>query len=95
MSQAAGRTLDLLETIANSSRPLRLMELVETTGVDKSTATRLLRFLQERTLIRRDPATKCYAVGPGLLSLSAVAIRSAPASERISPGADSGRRAGR
>jgi DNA-binding IclR family transcriptional regulator len=85
MSQAAGRTIDLLEAIASSSRPLRLMELVASTGVDKSTATRLLRFLQERTLIRRDPDTKCYAVGPGLLSLSAIAMRSSDLPELAGP----------
>jgi DNA-binding IclR family transcriptional regulator len=85
MSQAAGRTIDLLEAVASSSRPLRLMELVATTGVDKSTATRLLRFLQERTLIRRDPETKCYAVGPGLLSLSAIAVRSSDLPELAAP----------
>jgi DNA-binding IclR family transcriptional regulator len=74
MSQVAARTLDLLETIAGSPRPLRLMELVESTGVDKSTATRLLGFLQERGLIGRDPVTRRYVIGAGLLSLSAVAM---------------------
>ncbi|HKE81915.1 MAG TPA: IclR family transcriptional regulator [Solirubrobacteraceae bacterium] len=75
MSQTAARTLDLLELIAGSSRPLKLMELAGATGIDKSTTARLLGFLEERTLIQRQPATKGYGVGPGLLSLSAAAMR--------------------
>ena len=64
MSQTAARTLDLLEQIAGSSRPLKLMELAGATGLDKSTAARLLGFLEERALIQRQPATKGYGVGP-------------------------------
>ena len=85
MSQVAGRTLDLLEQIASSPQPLRLMELAERTGIDKSTALRLLAFLEERMLIRREPETRRYVVGPGLLSLSAVALRSSNLPEYAAP----------
>jgi DNA-binding IclR family transcriptional regulator len=85
MSQTAARTLDLLEQIAGSSRPLKLMELAGATGLDKSTAARLLGFLEERSLIQRQPATKGYGVGPGLLSLSAAAMRSSDLPELAGP----------
>ena len=85
MSQTAARTLDLLEQIAGSSRPLKLMELAGATGIDKSTAARLLGFLEERALIQRQPATKGYDVGPGLLSLSVAAMRSSDLPETAGP----------
>lgn len=85
MSQTAARTLDLLEQIAGSSRPLKLMELAGATGIDKSTAARLLCFLEDRALIQRQPVTKGYGVGPGLLSLSAAAMRSSDLPELAGP----------
>ena len=85
MSQTAARTLDLLEQVAASERPLKLMELAGATGIDKSTAARLLGFLEERALIQRQPASREYGVGPGLLSLSAAAMRSSDLPELASP----------
>jgi DNA-binding IclR family transcriptional regulator len=85
VSQTAARTLDLLEQIAGSSRPLKLMELAGATGIDKSTAARLLCFLEDRALIQRQPVTKGYGVGPGLLSLSAAAMRSSDLPELAGP----------
>ncbi|HEU4656054.1 MAG TPA: IclR family transcriptional regulator [Capillimicrobium sp.] len=85
MSQVAARAFDLLEQIASSPEPLRLMDLVERTGIDKSTASRLLEFLESRSLIRRDPRTKRYLVGHGLLSLSSVALRSSDLAEFATP----------
>jgi DNA-binding IclR family transcriptional regulator len=85
MSQVAARAFDLLEQIASSPQPLRLMELAERTGIDKSTASRLLDFLEGRSLIRRDTDTKRYVVGPGLLSLSTVALRSTDLAEFAAP----------
>lgn len=52
------------------------MEVVEQTALDKSTASRLLGFLQKRQLITRDALTKRYSVGPALLSLAAVTLQS-------------------
>lgn len=76
MSQAAARAFELLERVARSSEPLGLMEIVEQTGLDKSTASRLLGFLQERQLVTRDVVSKRYSVGPAMLSLAAVTLQS-------------------
>ncbi|HKO27964.1 MAG TPA: IclR family transcriptional regulator [Solirubrobacteraceae bacterium] len=74
MSQTAGRALDLLEHIAWSEESLALAELTVAVGIDKTTASRLLKFLQDRMLITRDPRSKRYSVGPRLLGLSAAAM---------------------
>lgn len=75
MPQTAERTFDLLEQVARSEAPLGLMELAGETGIDKSTAARLLGFLEQRTLVAREPATKKYTVGTGLILLSTLALR--------------------
>lgn len=85
MSQVAARAFDLLEQVASSPEPLRLMELAERTGIDKSTASRLLDFLEGRMLVRRDPETKRYLAGRGLLALSTASLRSSDLAEFVAP----------
>jgi DNA-binding IclR family transcriptional regulator len=77
MSQVADRAFSILEQVARSEQPLGLMELASRLDTDKSAAMRSLAFLEERGLLRRDAGTKKYRIGPGLLSLSAIAIRKA------------------
>ncbi len=85
MSQVATRAFELLEEVASSPEPLRLMELAERTGIDKSTASRLLDFLEGRALVRRDPETKRYFAGRGLLALSTATLRSSDLTEIVAP----------
>jgi IclR family acetate operon transcriptional repressor len=75
MSKTAERTFDLLEHVARSGSPLGLMELAGETGIDKSTAARLLGFLEQRSLIAREPATKKYTVGTRLITISTHALQ--------------------
>lgn len=75
MSRTAARTLDLLERIARAETPAGLIELAGDSGIDKSTAARLLAFLAERDFVVRDPATRRYAPGPSLLALGAAALQ--------------------
>lgn len=75
MSQSAERAFDLLDRVARSEAPLGLMELASDTGIDKSTATRLLGFLEQRGMVAREPATKKYTVGTRLISLATFALR--------------------
>lgn len=85
MSQVASRALQLLELVSRSDSPPSLMELVTETGLDKSTAARLLSFLEERSLVTRDAATKRYGVGPRLLGLAASAMRRADLRQLAEP----------
>jgi DNA-binding IclR family transcriptional regulator len=52
-----------------------LIELAGSSGIDKSTAARLLSFLAERDFVVRDPATRRYAPGRALLALGAAALQ--------------------
>lgn len=70
MSRTATRTFDLFEAIVRSPVPLGLMDVAEATGMDKSTAQRLLGFLVERELLTRDSA-KRYLLGPGAFAMAA------------------------
>jgi DNA-binding IclR family transcriptional regulator len=70
MSRTATRAFDLFETIVRSPVPMGLMDVVEATDIDKSTAQRLLGFLVERELLTRDPA-KRYLLGPAAFAMSA------------------------
>src|SRR3954463_2061196 len=75
MSRTAARTLDLMEHVARAPAPAGLIELADASGLDKSTAARLLAFLAERELVTRDSGTRRYAAGPALLGLGAAALR--------------------
>ena len=74
MSEVAGRAFDLLESVAGSKTPMGLMAIAQTTGIDKSTASRLLRFLEGRRFVIRDEETQRYDVGPALMILAATAM---------------------
>lgn len=75
MSQVAAKAFDLLELVAGSDQPCSLVNLVEQSGIDKSTVSRLLTFLVGRDLLNRDPITRRYSVGLALLALSSPAVR--------------------
>lgn len=70
MSKAAEKLLQLMLAVAHSERPMRLMELVEETKVDKSTALRLLTTLETQEFVARDSASKEYLVGSALFSVA-------------------------
>ena len=71
MSRTATRAFDLFEAVLYSPSPLGLMEVVEITGVDKSTSQRLLGFLVERSMLVRDDLTRQYKPGPGAFAMAA------------------------
>ncbi|MGN6242148.1 MAG: IclR family transcriptional regulator [Motilibacteraceae bacterium] len=71
MSQIIGRGLELLEAVTAAPEPLGLMDIVEATGLDKSTASRTLAYLVERGSLVRDPSTKRYSIGPRTFALAA------------------------
>ncbi|GAA4493003.1 IclR family transcriptional regulator [Actinoallomurus oryzae] len=70
MSQAADRTLILLEHVARASGPMGLLEIAGRTGLDKTTCSRLLGLLVARGWLVRDTETKKYSVGPTLVGIS-------------------------
>lgn len=71
MAQVVDRALDLLVAVVGAAKPVSLMEIAAETGVDKTTAQRLLTSLVERGLLTRDGASRRYDVGPALYGLAA------------------------
>jgi len=74
MSQTAERAFQVVEHVARADQPCGLSDVAAGSGLDKSTAARLLSYLEQRTLLQRDLDSKRYSVGPGLVSLAAVVI---------------------
>ncbi|GHH79382.1 IclR family transcriptional regulator [Streptomyces sulfonofaciens] len=71
MAQVVDRALALLVAVVGASGPVSLTEVAGQTGVDKSTAQRLLASLVERGLLSRDAATRRYEVGAAMYGLAA------------------------
>jgi DNA-binding IclR family transcriptional regulator len=74
VSASAGRALDLMTAVATTGHPMGLMELVDKSGLDKTTAGRLLAFLVQRGFLHKDPLTKRYEVGGALIAFAAAAM---------------------
>ena len=60
-NSAALRAFRVLETLAESSRPLSLAELVDTIELPKQTIHRILKQMQDSWLITRSPGSRKYA----------------------------------
>lgn len=71
MTRSVDRALALIEVLeASSQQGASLMELVERTGVDKSTVTRLLDTCRARGWVVRDQLSRRYTLGPTLLAMA-------------------------
>lgn len=79
--QTVQRAISLLRLIASShARDLRLVDLAEGTGLNKSTAHRLLQCLLEERMLSRSRTGRGYRLGPllyefGLAALPAKSIK--------------------
>jgi len=71
VAQVVDRALDLLLAVVGGSGAVTLMEAAGQTGIDKSTAQRLLTSLVERGFLARDDVTRRYDVGPALFGMAA------------------------
>ena len=87
--QAVDRAAALLKTVADSRQPLTVVELASATGLNRSTAWRLLATLDQHGLVERDPVTQRYSVGYAILQMAAggdydaLVRRARPAVERL------------
>lgn len=68
--RAVDRAISILFMVASADEPLGLTEIGRGTNIDKATALRLLFTLEESGLVRRDPQTRRYMVGPGVWRLT-------------------------
>ncbi len=74
-AQTVQRAVNLLRLIAsNQSRSLRLIDLAEMSGLDKSTTHRLLHRLSGERMLVRKPGQRGYRLGPLLYELGLCAL---------------------
>jgi DNA-binding IclR family transcriptional regulator len=71
--QSVDRAAALLKAVADSARPLTVIELADRTGLNRSTAWRLLATLDSHGLVERDPVSQRYSVGYAILMIAASA----------------------
>src|SRR5437763_396578 len=87
--QAVDGAAALLKAVADSHQPLTVVELAALTGLNRSTAWRLLATLDQHGLVERDPVTQRYSVGYAILQMAAggdydaLVRRARPAVERL------------
>jgi DNA-binding IclR family transcriptional regulator len=68
-SQTLSRGIRALEILADAQSPMTIAELSEALGVHRSIAYRILRTLEDHSLLTRDDAGRVQA-GPGLAALA-------------------------
>ena len=62
-TQAIDRAISLVSTVVQADEPLTFSDLLEDSGLPKSTTSRLLTALERAELLERD-ASGCYVAGP-------------------------------
>jgi len=60
--------LQILEYIADQDQPVRLAELAELLGIEKSTGHRLANTLADRGYLRQDPETSAYVLSEKVIA---------------------------
>lgn len=66
--QSVGRAAHVMRELARSSRPLSVLQVAERTGLNRSVVHRLIRTLQDESLIE-EPESGRYVIGPAALVL--------------------------
>jgi DNA-binding IclR family transcriptional regulator len=74
--QALERALDILDCFSFQDRELTLTEVVYRTGLNKTTAKRLVANLTSRGYLQLDPQTKKYMLGMRLFELGGIVFSS-------------------
>jgi len=84
-AQAALRAVRLLKLFTTDRPEMSLAEISTVSGLNKTTAHRLLRALQSESLIDRNAATSAYTLGAGLMALGVQALASSDLRRRVRP----------
>ncbi len=69
---AALNALKMLDLFSNTMAEIGLSQIARMSGLNKATALRHLRALEEFGLIEQNPQSKTYAIGPAALRLAAL-----------------------
>lgn len=84
-AQAALRAIRLLKLFTNEKPELSLAELSYASGLNKTTAHRLLKALRSEALVERNTLTGAYSLGPALMALGVQALASSDLRRRVRP----------
>jgi DNA-binding IclR family transcriptional regulator len=82
---AVERAVRVLRALGADDRPWSLSDLSRELGISKSTLSTLLATLEQLDLVVRDPASRAFRLGPGLLDLSRPLLRRLDAAEVVRP----------
>lgn len=74
--QALERALDILDVFTFQNRNMSLSEIVQCTGLNKTTAKRLMANLTARNYLQQDPKSKKYQLGLRLFELGGIVFSS-------------------
>jgi DNA-binding IclR family transcriptional regulator len=74
--QVLERALDILECFSFQSRELSLTDVVNRTGLNKTTVKRLIANLTARGYLQRDPQSKLYQLGMRLFEMGGIVFSS-------------------
>ncbi len=70
------RAIDILDALTARRTDLSIPEIVEATGLNRSTAIRLVASLERRGLLQRLPAARRYRLGPRLFEMGSLVYSS-------------------
>ncbi|HZB02044.1 MAG TPA: IclR family transcriptional regulator [Actinomycetota bacterium] len=73
-TDSVDRVVSVLELLAETPDGLGVSEVADALGVHKTTGSRLLGTLAARGLLERDPVTRRYWLGTGIVGLAGAAI---------------------
>jgi IclR family transcriptional regulator, acetate operon repressor len=74
-TEAAARVADVLLLFVGGPNTLGVSEIARELGLSKAVVHRILQSLTSRSLVRLDPITRGYRLGPGAIALGARALR--------------------
>jgi len=74
--QALERALDIIDCFSFQDRELSLTDVVKRTGLNKTTAKRLMSNLSTRDYLQQDPQSKKYQLGMRLFELGGIVFSS-------------------
>ena len=74
--QALERALDILDCFSFQDRSLSLTDVVQRTGLNKTTVKRLISNLTTRGYLQQDPGSKKYQLGMRLFELGGIVFSS-------------------
>ena len=74
-TEAASRVADVLLMFTRGPNAMGVTEIARELGLSKAVVHRILQSLAARSLVRTDPSTREYRLGPGAIALGARAMR--------------------